>query len=75
MNILLRFSLVHCFCLTCTKKKFMAQREKNDLKSCPFDDHDQKILKKQSIETIIQKTLSNYIKSDQNSFYLVWKRR
>ena len=51
-----------------TKKKFMAQREKNVLKSCPIDDHDQKILKKQSIETIIQKTLSNYIRSDRIVF-------
>ena len=51
-----------------TKKKFMAQREKNVLKSCPIVDHDQKILRKQSIETIIQKTLSNYIRSDRIVF-------
>ena len=51
-----------------TKKKFMAQREKNDLNGCSFDVHDQKILKKQSIETIIQKTLSNYIRSDRIVF-------
>ena len=51
-----------------TKKKFMAQREKNDLKSCPIDVHDQKISKKQSIETIIQNTLLKYIRSDRIVF-------
>jgi tRNA pseudouridine synthase 10 len=51
-----------------TKKKFMTQREKNVLTSYPIDDHDQKILKKQSIEAMIQKTLSNYIKFDRIVF-------
>ena len=46
----------------------MAQIEKNVLNGCSIDDRDQKILKKQSIETIIQKTLSNYIRSDRIVF-------
>ena len=41
------------------KKKFMAQRKKNSLKNDPNDNHDEIISKKQTIETIIKKTLSN----------------
>ena len=50
------------------KKKFMAQREKSSLKSDPNGDHDEIISKKQTIETIIKKTLSNYIRSDRMVF-------
>lgn len=50
------------------KKKFMAQREKNSLKNDPNGNHDEIISKKQTIETIIKKTLSNCIRSDRMVF-------
>ena len=50
------------------KKKFMAQREKNSLKNDPNGNHDGIISKKQTIETIIKKTLSNCIRSDRMVF-------
>ncbi|MGZ5549224.1 MAG: hypothetical protein ACXW07_00320 [Nitrososphaeraceae archaeon] len=50
------------------KKKFMAQREKNSLKNDPNGNDDKIISKKQTIETIIKKTLSNCIRSDRMVF-------
>lgn len=51
-----------------TKKKFMAQREKNVLKNNHIYNHDSIISKNQTVQTIIQKTLSNCIRSDKMVF-------
>jgi tRNA pseudouridine synthase 10 len=50
------------------KKKFMAQREKNVLKNNPNNNQDSIITKNQTIQTIIQKILSDCIRSDRMVF-------
>jgi tRNA pseudouridine synthase 10 len=50
------------------KKKFMAQREKNVLKNNPNNNQDSIIRKNQTIQTIIQKILSDCIRSDRMVF-------
>ena len=51
-----------------TKKKFMAQREKNVLRNNPQNNYDSIISKNQTIQTTIQKTLSKSIRSDRMVF-------
>lgn len=50
------------------KKKFMAQREKNFLKNNPDIDYNSFTSKNQTIQTTIQKTISNCIRSDRMVF-------
>ena len=51
-----------------TKKKFMSQREKNVLNNNHNNNLDSIILKNQTIQRIIEKTLSDWIRSDRMIF-------
>jgi len=50
------------------KKKFMAQREKNILKNNPDINYNSSTSKNQTVQTTIQKTISNCIRSDRMVF-------